>query len=594
MKPRRAAAVAAILGFIGGTAATNHSTPAMFPHVPMPEPVRGGCAVPCSEVGPASFRWGRVHKLHHLDRCEKTQILDKNIKFPLERDDGTTGLRACTAEEDDQQDYGPTCGSGGPIHTRQVDIQLLTGKAGKDEAAPLDDVAEAARALANTVKVDPTCQEVSKIAKKGSAVVGLFVGRALVKSSAAPIVEKYVKHLESTGNSLPTLSVAQLCNEKGRASRHTFGIIVDTTGDIKAVHDALAGWHSAKCPKGLKKATTWKGQDIKVIPATALTMGAGKSVAASASTTDSTTTNTTVTERSMDQSHWSPRELFPRANCKTYEVKSGDDCWSIATDKCDLKNVDSLYKLNPNGKKLCQKGITPGDRFCCTKGTMPDNTPPANKDGTCKYVLVDDGDDCTTLAKDACDITPKMFYNLNGGGSSKFCNKIKKNDIMCCSKGQKPDLRPKKKKDGSCYWVAIENKLCAELKDEYFLKKGDLEKFNKGRTWGWMGCERLMPGQRICLSEGTPPLPAPDANAKCGPTVVGTKKPSGDKKFAELNPCPLNACCNTWGQCGTTKEVCNFIIDCLGSSPPALWESNSTLTVAVLHAHPSRQDPRNR
>lgn len=67
---------------------------------------------------------------------------------------------------------------------------------------------------------------------------------------------------------------------------------------------------------------------------------------------------------------------------------------------------------------------------------------------------------------------------------------------------------------------------------------------------GWNGCKNLLIGQTICLSKGTPPLPAPVSNAQCGPTKKGTKKPSGDKKLADLNPCPLNTCCNIWGQCG--------------------------------------------
>ncbi|ENH66898.1 Killer toxin subunits alpha/beta [Fusarium oxysporum f. sp. cubense race 1] len=34
--------------------------------------------------------------------------------------------------------------------------------------------------------------------------------------------------------------------------------------------------------------------------------------------------------------------------------------------------------------------------------------------------------------------------------------------------------------------------------------------------------------------------------------------PTGNKKLADLNPCPLKACCNIWGQCGTTKDYCTI------------------------------------
>jgi hypothetical protein len=34
-------------------------------------------------------------------------------------------------------------------------------------------------------------------------------------------------------------------------------------------------------------------------------------------------------------------------------------------------------------------------------------------------------------------------------------------------------------------------------------------------------------------------------------------KKTGDiTNISDLNPCPLNACCNIWGQCGITKEFC--------------------------------------
>ncbi|KAH7211590.1 hypothetical protein DER44DRAFT_821519 [Fusarium oxysporum] len=34
--------------------------------------------------------------------------------------------------------------------------------------------------------------------------------------------------------------------------------------------------------------------------------------------------------------------------------------------------------------------------------------------------------------------------------------------------------------------------------------------------------------------------------------------PTGNKKLADLNPCPLKACCNIWGQCGTTRDYCTI------------------------------------
>ncbi|KAI3208928.1 CAZyme family GH18 [Penicillium roqueforti] len=41
-----------------------------------------------------------------------------------------------------------------------------------------------------------------------------------------------------------------------------------------------------------------------------------------------------------------------------------------------------------------------------------------------------------------------------------------------------------------------------------------------------------------------------------GPQVPGTVPPTNGTKLAELNPCPLNSCCDVWGQCGITSEYC--------------------------------------
>ncbi|KAL4924789.1 glycoside hydrolase superfamily [Aspergillus undulatus] len=57
--------------------------------------------------------------------------------------------------------------------------------------------------------------------------------------------------------------------------------------------------------------------------------------------------------------------------------------------------------------------------------------------------------------------------------------------------------------------------------------------------------------------EGTPPFPAPIANAICGPQKPGSEAPAdASKDISEMNPCLLNACCNIWGQCGITKDFC--------------------------------------
>ena len=82
-----------------------------------------------------------------------------------------------------------------------------------------------------------------------------------------------------------------------------------------------------------------------------------------------------------------------------------------------------------------------------------------------------------------------------------------------------------------------------------------LEDFNKN-TWGWATCPNLQPKMTMCLSKGDPPIPNPDPKVRCGPTVVGTTRPTNGTKLADLNLCPLNKCCNVWGNCGLDKDFC--------------------------------------
>jgi hypothetical protein len=66
-------------------------------------------------------------------------------------------------------------------------------------------------------------------------------------------------------------------------------------------------------------------------------------------------------------------------------------------------------------------------------------------------------------------------------------------------------------------------------------------------------------------------MPAPVANAICGPQKPGTTKPSDTSgaTLSKLNPCPLNACCDVWGQCGITAEFCtNSSTGAPGSAKP--------------------------
>ncbi|CAG8893424.1 unnamed protein product [Penicillium egyptiacum] len=171
----------------------------------------------------------------------------------------------------------------------------------------------------------------------------------------------------------------------------------------------------------------------------------------------------------------------------------------------------------------------------------------------CRTVQVDSGNGCAELAA-KCGISGADFTRYNSG--SDFCSKLKPKQHVCCSQGTLPDFSPKPKADGSCYSYKVkDDDNCDNLAAEYSLTKQDIEDFNKN-TWGWNGCVLIYSKTVMCLSKGTAPFPAEIQNAQCGPQKPGSKPPTDGSDISDLNPCPLNACCNIWGQCGITKDFC--------------------------------------
>ncbi|KAB8218928.1 hypothetical protein BDV33DRAFT_192403 [Aspergillus novoparasiticus] len=173
--------------------------------------------------------------------------------------------------------------------------------------------------------------------------------------------------------------------------------------------------------------------------------------------------------------------------------------------------------------------------------------------GECRTEEVHGGDSCASLAS-RCGISGTDLSKYNP--QKNLCSTLKPKQHVCCNAGTLPDFRPLPQPDGTCNTYKVsDNDGCSDVADAHYLTQQDIEDFNKN-TWGWAGCAHLQSGQLICLSKGTPPMPSPVQGATCGPQVPGTEKPSNGTALADLNPCPLNACCDAWGFCGTTVDFC--------------------------------------
>ncbi|EFE44221.1 class V chitinase, putative [Trichophyton verrucosum HKI 0517] len=188
---------------------------------------------------------------------------------------------------------------------------------------------------------------------------------------------------------------------------------------------------------------------------------------------------------------------------------------------------------------------------------------------------VQTGESCGSLAK-KCGIADADIIKHNS--ASNF------NSV---TPGTLPHFKPEPNPDGSCYTHTFQaGDSCSSVAAANGLTNDDLEDFNK-KTWAWNGCSNVWVGTIACLSRGRPPFPAPIANAVCGPQVPGTKVPTGDSDIASLNPCPLNACCNFWGQCGTTEEFCiNTGTGVAGTTGPGTNGCISNCGASIINGKP--------
>lgn len=181
----------------------------------------------------------------------------------------------------------------------------------------------------------------------------------------------------------------------------------------------------------------------------------------------------------------------------------------------------------------------------------------------CRNILVEKDDTCGTLAA-RCGLAGFAFENYNKK-TPNLCSTLKESQRVCCSSGDLPALPdvpepPKPQPDGTCATYDVEmDEGCQAVADKHGIDMEDLFEFNK-KTWGWDGCGNLWLAQRLCVSRGNPPMPASYPDATCGPTKPGTKAPAAGSgiELADLNPCPLNVCCNVWGNCGTTADFCTI------------------------------------
>ncbi|KAH6625093.1 hypothetical protein C7974DRAFT_454971 [Boeremia exigua] len=488
----------------------------------------------CPSSLTSSAEWFLFPDASKLSLCNETMLLDMVVKSALNDNAARTVVRACSADYNSgvkaafetEEGKASLCTTANRV-LEQNFIYLHQPQVEADNEFSMSHFLSAGRQIANHLEVQkPSCtNNAMEFAYSQSSSIGLFAGAEVHQHGISKVVlEKLLQKAQD--KSISKTTVVQLCESDGRGADYSFGIIATSSKNLALVQEAVRTWASGACMP-FTGGEKLMNIDLRV---------PGPTIGASNST------NTT------DASMGTRSRLSIRADCRTTTVQSGDGC-AVVASRCGISQID-LQKFNR--LDIC-KTLVKDEKVCCSTGSLPNSLPAGNSDGTCKTIEVVSGDSCGSLAS-KCGISAADFMKANT--KTDLCSKLGEGQKVCCSNGNYPDLKPKKDANGNCaVYTTKKDDYCSKIAVSRDLTVTELESFNK-KTWGWNGCDRLFPDFKMCVSEGSPPMPANVPNAVCGPTMNGTTLPSAGTDLATLNPCPLNVCCNIWGQCGMTDDFC--------------------------------------
>lgn len=433
------------------------------------------CPIACGDRHPSN--WTVYSSYSRLEFCEEPLLFDLSLYGRAADKDTSVKIRACTAgnatstenalfntaktgvAKRSDEDSTCTASKGAKEGSTTVEVSHSGDKLNEEQSSSVAMVLKKLEGYYD--KGNVPCDDSAMFAYHQGIVAGAYAGLSFSKATVSSVSGRLLDWIKSEGAT--TTVAAQLCGNK-RNAHHVFGLAVNAAGNLTTVQDMVRDWNEAKCLSDVESKAELKNVKIwEAKPAVSGHSNNGTTAGVKAASSD----------------------VEIKGDCRTETVQQGDGCGPLA-ERCGI-TPQEFDKYNPD-KDLCGN-LMPGQRVCCSAGTLPDIRPKPDEDGTCATYLVKKNDDCEQLAA------------ANG------------------------------------------------------LKKKDIENFNNGTTWGWVGCDPLYEDTYICLSKGNPPLPYPIPNAVCGPTKPGTEKPGKDEDLKDLNPCPLNACCNVWGQCGMLTSI---------------------------------------
>ncbi|KAK4118928.1 carbohydrate-binding module family 24 protein [Parathielavia appendiculata] len=483
-------------------------------------PDQHNCPLPCYVDYANVHRWTPYYSLGRLQRCELPMLLHFSVLLPLDDPNTDVLIRTCTLGTDPASvgDRTVSNATSTPIDNPKLGDGLLEPSKnvapacfidGRETTGELvlatgDGKASRGEALGllggmkEFFTATDNCDETFLFAYHRQTVASVHIGSGLGKRTAMSALQAVAGRLqddESTANR----TIAQICGD-GRGPETVFGISIDTTGDLVGIQKMTVAWSQGDCVVGSDLPSPLKQETLVV-------------------------------------------SVFDIASAPL-----ADDGGNITTNAAG-NHTDYSNATSASIQSRSKMASHPWRRAQALAGRA-----------TCTYIRVEAGDGCASLAA-RCGIRGVDFLRYNP--KSDLCSTLQPGDYVCCSAGDpysepKPQA-PQPNADGSCAVHFIRNfDTCASLGKTYGLTEAQIESFNKGKTWGWTECRAMLAGYNMCLSTGTPPLPPPQQGTQCGPLVPGTEWTDKSITMADLNPCPLKACCSNWGFCGPFPEHCDI------------------------------------
>ncbi|KAF6792019.1 chitinase, partial [Colletotrichum sojae] len=342
------------------------------------------CPTACFESGPDPADWTTVGEFGQLQACKRPLVLDFSITIPVTE---KQPIRVCNVWANDFY-TGPVepPGAGGTEDIAPVMAWTPAGSeneiGGRVATLSVDDLQSYLRNV-----VSWAANRTILFATSSDVTVGVYVGANLLNPSVAGIFFDYfLGLLFGSGIANDKAALIQTCD--GRSGDQIFGLIAASTPDFTTVQDAVARWSSGQCVdvSSYSETVDLDPEPIDLVdPKSALTLSSSN---ASSAQVGSGLSNST--DSSNARSPAVRGLLIARADCRTIDVKSGDDCGKLVTRCGGGMTAADLYKYNPKSNRCST--LQPGQLICCSAGTLPQPpTPQPNPDGSCRTRKVDDG-----------------------------------------------------------------------------------------------------------------------------------------------------------------------------------------------------------